>query len=114
MSGRLPSAPMSSISFCRQRKIIGRHSTGPEIARDAARLSYLEAQASRSLGRTTAEVSETLDSVLDTLLGFIEVQLSFPARVPAAGPHLHLSAVRDRERGESAGAPLWVSPAGLM
>jgi very-short-patch-repair endonuclease len=54
----------------------GTHSTGAEIARDAARASYLKARGYHIFRTHNDEVFENIDGVLDTLLAFIEGKVS--------------------------------------
>jgi very-short-patch-repair endonuclease len=66
--------------LCRELKIVvevdgGTHSTGVEIARDAARSSYVQSQGYRIFRAHNGEVSENIDSVLDTLLAFMEMKV---------------------------------------
>jgi very-short-patch-repair endonuclease len=72
-----PMGPYFADFLCRERKMIvevdgGTHSSGVEIARDAARASYLEARGYRIFRVHNDEVAENVDGVLDTLLAFIE------------------------------------------
>ena len=62
--------------LCRQLKVIievddGTHGTAPEIAGDAARKAYLEADGYRIFRVHNAEVAENIDGVLETLLDLI-------------------------------------------
>jgi very-short-patch-repair endonuclease len=74
-----PIEPYFADFLCRERKIVvevdgGAHSSDAEIARDAARSAYLEAEGHRIFRAHNAELSDNLDGVLDTLLGFIEMK----------------------------------------
>jgi very-short-patch-repair endonuclease len=76
-----PIGPYFVDFLCRERKIIvevdgGTHSTSAEMDRDVARASYLQAQGYRIFRAHNAEVSENIEGVLETLLGFIEMKVS--------------------------------------
>ena len=75
-----PIGPYFVDFLCRKRKIVvevdgGTHSTAPEVARDAARSSYLEAQGYRIFRAHNLEIAENIDGILETLLAFIEMKV---------------------------------------
>ena len=76
-----PTGPYFVDFLCRKVKVIvevdgGTHSTAAEIARDAAREAYLQAQGYRIFRVHNAEISENIDGVLETLRAFIEMKAS--------------------------------------
>ena len=75
-----PVGPYFVDFLCRKLKIIieidgATHSTAPEMSRDAARSSYLEAEGYRIFRAHNSEVAENIDGVLETLLAFIETKM---------------------------------------
>ena len=71
-----PIGPYFADLLCRELKLIvevdgGTHSSEDELARDAKRTAYLEAQGFVSFRVHNTEVYGNLDGVLDTLMEFI-------------------------------------------
>jgi very-short-patch-repair endonuclease len=66
--------------LCREHSVLvevdgGTHSTAEELAADALRTAFLEAQGFRVFRAHNSEIYDNLDGVCDTLLNFILPEL---------------------------------------
>ncbi len=71
-----PIGPYFVDFLCREHSVVveadgGTHSTNDELAADAARTAFLEAQGLRIFRAHNSEIYDNLDGVCDTLLHFI-------------------------------------------